>query len=109
VVAGDADADADAGRTLYQARCTACHSLGYNGVGPAHRGVFGRMAAQVPGFAYSDALKSSSKVWNDDSLDHRLADPEKFAPGQRMGFSVPDAKNRSDSVEFLKQANKAAK
>ena len=67
------------------------------------------MAAQVPGFAYSDALKSSSKVWNDDSLDHRLADPEKFAPGQRMGSSVPDAKNSSDSIEFLKQANKAAK
>ena len=101
--------DADAGRALYQARCTACHSLDYNGVGPAHRGVFGRMAAQAPGFAYSDALNSSSKVWNEDSLDRWLADPEKFAPGQRMGFSVPDAKDRSDLIEFLKQATKAAK
>lgn len=101
--------DADVGRTLNQARCTACHSLDYNGVGSAHRGVFGRMAAQAPGFAYSDALKSSSKVWDEDSLDRWLTDPEKFASGQRMGFSVPDAKDRSDLIEFLKQATNAAK
>jgi cytochrome c len=101
--------EADAGRTLYQARCAGCHSLDYNGVGPAHRGVFGRAAAQARGFAYSDALKSSSQVWNEDSLDRWLADPEKFAPGQRMGFSVPDAKDRSDLIAFLKQATKAVK
>ena len=55
--------DADAGRALYQTRCAACHSLDYNGVGPAHRGVFGRQAAQAPGFVYSDALKASQRVW----------------------------------------------
>jgi cytochrome c len=101
--------DADAGRALYQALCTACHSLDYNGVGPAHRGIFGRVAAQAPGFAYSDALKTSPKVWNEDSLDRWLVDPEKFAPGQRMGVNVPDAKDRSDLIAFLKQASKAAK
>jgi cytochrome c len=101
--------DAEAGRALYQSRCSACHSLDYNGVGPAHRGVFGRVAAQAPGFAYSDALKSSSNVWNEDTLDRWLADPEKFAPGQRMGINVPDAKDRSDLIAFLKQASNAAK
>lgn len=101
--------DADAGHALYQARCAACHSLDYNGVGPAHRGVFGRAAAQAPGFAYSDALKASHQVWNEDTLDRWLADPETFAPGQRMGFSVPDAKDRSDLIAYLKQATTAAK
>jgi len=96
--------DADAGRVLYQARCSACHSLDYNGVGPAHRGVFGRAAAQAPGFAYSDALKASHQVWNEDSLDRWLADPEKVAPGQRMGVSVPEAKDRSDLIAYLKKA-----
>lgn len=48
-----------------------------------------------PGFAYFDALKASRQVWNEESLDRWLADPEKFAPGQRMGLSVPDAKERS--------------
>jgi cytochrome c len=96
--------DADAGRVLYQARCSACHSLDYNGVGPAHRGVFGRAAAQAPGFAYSEALKASHQVWNEDSLDRWLADPEKVAPGQRMGVSVPEAKDRSDLIAYLKKA-----
>ena len=101
--------DANAGRALYQARCTACHSLDYNGVGPAHRGVFGRATAQAPGFAYSDALKSSHQVWNEDSLDRWLADPERFAPGQRMGFSVAEARDRSDLIAYLKQATRTAK
>jgi len=101
--------DATAGRTLYQTRCSACHSLDYNGVGPAHRGVFGRMAAQAPGFAYSDALKSSHLVWNEESLDRWLADPEKVAPGQRMGVNVPQAQERADLIAYLKQASTAPK
>lgn len=107
--AAGAAGDADAGRALHLTRCTACHSLDYNGVGPAHRGVFGRVAARATGFAYSHALKSSSSVWNEESLDRWLADLEKFAPGQRMGVNLPGAKDRSDLIAFLKQASKAAK
>jgi cytochrome c len=101
--------DAAAGQALYQSRCTACHSLEYNGVGPAHRGVFGRAAAQAPGFAYSEALKTSHLVWDESSLDRWLADPEQVAPGQRMGVNVPDAKERSDLIAYLKQATAGAK
>ena len=101
--------NADAGLALYQSRCAACHSLDYNGVGPAHRGVFGRGAALAPGFAYSDALKSSHLVWDEASLERWLADPEKLAPGQRMGINVPDAKDRADLIAYLKKASAAAK
>ena len=99
--------DAESGRALYQARCTACHSLDHNGVGPAHRGVFGRPAAQAKGFAYSDALKASRLVWTEDALDRWLANPEAMVPGQRMGASVPDSKERADLIAFLKQAGSA--
>ena len=55
----------EAGKALYQARCAACHSLDYNGAGPAHRGVFGRQAGQAPGYQnYSAALRGSHQVWN---------------------------------------------
>ena len=101
--------DIDAGLALYQTRCAACHSLDYNGVGPAHRGVFGRQAAQASGFAYSDALKASHVVWDEASLDRWLADPEKFAPGQRMGISVPEVAARRDLIAYLKQAAAAKK
>lgn len=99
--------NADAGLALYRARCSACHSLDYNGVGPAHRGVFGRGAALAPGFAYSDALKSSHLIWDEASLERWLADPEKVAPGQRMGINVPDAKDRADLIAYLKKASSA--
>jgi cytochrome c len=106
-VRGAAAADAEAGHALYQARCSACHSLDFNGVGPAHRGVFGRAAAQAPGYTYSNALKASGVVWNEDTLDRWLADPEKVAPGQRMGINVPDAKERSDLIAYLKSVSAA--
>ena len=100
--------DAEAGRQLYQARCTACHSLDYNGVGPAHRGVFGRRIASAPGFSYSAALKSHAQNWTEATLDQWLADPEKFAPGQRMGISVPDAHERADLIAYLRLISKPA-
>ena len=103
-LAANAAGDPDAGKALYQARCSACHSLDYNGVGPAHRGVFGRQPAQAPGYAYSDALKAVRAVWNDETLDRWLANPESVAPGQRMGVNVPDAKDRSDLIAYLKKA-----
>jgi cytochrome c len=95
--------DAINGKTLYQARCVACHSADYNGVGPAHRGVFGRIAGKVPGFSYSPALKAAGLLWNESSLDRWLSDPEKLVPGQRMGVSVLDAQERADLIAFLKE------
>jgi len=61
--------DAERGKALYDSRCTACHSLDHSRIGPAHRGVFGRHVAQVPGFEYSAALRHSKVVWNARSLD----------------------------------------
>jgi cytochrome c len=97
VVAGDSAR----GKALYESRCTACHSLDHSRVGPAHRSVFGRHVAQVGGFDYSLALKRSSVIWTAQSLDRWLANPEAFIPGQRMGYSVPDPKERADIIAFL--------
>lgn len=97
VVAGDSDR----GKALYESRCTACHSLDHSRIGPAHRSVFGRHVARVGGFDYSPALKRSSVIWTARSLDRWLANPEAFIPGQRMGYSVPDPKERADIIAFL--------
>jgi cytochrome c len=40
-------------------------------------------------------------MWNAKSLDRWLANPELFIPGQKMGYSVPDAKDRADIIAFL--------
>jgi cytochrome c len=104
VASNAAGGDAERGRSLYQSRCTACHSIEYNGVGPAHQGVYGRKAGSAPDYAYSEALKRSDVVWNDGTLNKWLTNPEKFIPGQKMGFSVPNAKERADLIAYLKQA-----
>lgn len=100
-----AGGDAERGQSLYQSRCAACHSIEYNGVGPAHKNVYGRKAGSGPDYAYSEALKRSTVVWNEKTLGIWLASPEKLIPGQKMGFSVPNAKDRADLIAYLKKAS----
>lgn len=91
------------GEQLYESRCIACHSLDANRVGPMHRGVYGRKAGSVPGFAYSPALTASSVVWTADTLDRWLTDPQSLIPGQRMNFRVALPDDRADIIAYLKQ------
>lgn len=100
-----AGGDARRGRSLYQSRCAACHSIEYNGVGPAHKNVYGRKAGSAPDYTYSEALQRSTVVWNEKTLGKWLAGPEKLIPGQKMGFSVPNAKDRADLIAYLKKAS----
>ncbi|MBX3500115.1 MAG: c-type cytochrome [Alphaproteobacteria bacterium] len=94
--------DASRGKELWEARCTGCHSLEANRIGPLHRGVFGRKAGTAPGFSYSTALKNAGHTWNEATLDKWLAAPGQFVRGSRMGFSVGDANDRSDIIAYLK-------
>ena len=96
--------DAAHGQMLYQSMCMACHSIEYNGVGPAHMGVFGRKAGSAPGYTYSAAVAASKVVWNEKTLDKWLTNPEQFIPGQKMGFLVPAQKDRDDLIAYLKVA-----
>jgi len=104
--AAHAEGDAAAGKQLYAARCAACHSLEYNGVGPTHKNLFGRKAGSVPGYSYSNALRQSGVTWNEETLTRWLSDPEKFIPGQKMFISIPDPRERADLVAFLMQATR---
>src|SRR3954471_21419063 len=92
--------DATRGAVLYQA-CMACHSLDEDDVGPRHRGVVGRTAGSVPGFAYSPALRNSHLVWGADTLDRWLTNPQALVPGARMFFAMPNAQDRADVIAWL--------
>jgi cytochrome c len=97
-----AEGDAARGQQLYESRCVACHSPDANRVGPMHRGVFGRKAGSLPGYAYSKALEGADFVWNDETLDKWLANPQAFVPGQKMNFKVPKPEDRADLIAYLK-------
>jgi cytochrome c len=88
------------GKTVYQA-CMGCHSLDEDDVGPRHRGVLGRVAGTVPGYAYSPALKNSHIVWDRETLDRWLTNPQALVPGAKMFFAMPSAQDRADVIAYL--------
>lgn len=88
------------GKTVYQG-CTGCHSLDEDDIGPHHRGVVGRMAGSVPGYLYSPGLKNSHIVWDRDTLDRWLTNPQALVPGAKMFFALPNPQDRADVIAFL--------
>lgn len=85
--------------------CSACHSLtGETMVGPTLRGVVGRKAGSVAGFAYSDALKTSDFDWTPDKLATFLANPDSV-PGSNMAITPLAPDQAKDVVAFLSTSN----
>ena len=91
------------GADIYEAKCSACHSLDANRIGPKHRGVFGRKSAGVRDFHYSPALRRLNVVWSVQTLDRWLGNPTAMAPGTTMGYRLAAAQDRADVIAYLKQ------
>jgi cytochrome c len=104
-----AGGDATKGQAKWESRCTGCHSLDEDRIGPRHRGVFGRKAGSVAGFSYSAALKSAGFAWDETKLDAWLTDPQALLPGQRMNFRVAKPEDRADIIAYLKSVAGPAK
>jgi cytochrome c len=90
------------GKELFERRCSGCHSADIDKEGPRLRGVFGRKAAGVPGFGYSDSLKKLNTRWDDASLDKWLIDPDAMAPDTDMAFRLADAAERKAVIAYLR-------
>lgn len=99
-----ASANVDAG-ARYALRCKACHTVdkgGANRLGPNLWGVTGRNQASARGYNYSPAFRKLTGAWSLDALDTFLADPRKFAPGNRMAFAgITNSKQRHDVLAYL--------
>lgn len=97
--------DAARGATLFQA-CRACHSTepGEHLTGPSLAHIWQRKAGTVEGFGrYSDAIKRSKLVWNEQALDKWLADPQALVPGNSMTFrGLRESQHRRDVIAYLK-------
>lgn len=98
-------ADVTRGEALYDARCGACHAIAENGPGPRHQGLFGCVAGTQPGYDYSPALQASGVVWDDETLDRWLANPNAMVPGNVMVVQLaPLEAERADLIAFLRTA-----
>ena len=89
------------GEALWKSRCTSCHAIDADRVGPRHGGLIGRKAGSVPGFAYSPALKAAGFTWDAARLDQWLQGPGKMVPGTRMFRTVGDAGERAAIIAYL--------
>ncbi|WP_309623123.1 c-type cytochrome [Novosphingobium sp.] len=97
-------ASADA-RPAAFAQCAACHAVkaGKHGVGPSLAGVFGTKAGDVPGYAFSDPMKASGLIWDEQTLDSYLTNPMKMVPGTRMTYyGMSDPADRKAVIDYLK-------
>ncbi len=104
--------DMDLGERQFVRKCSVCHTLtpdGANRAGPTLYGVFGRQAGTLSGYDYSDALKESDIVWNEETIaelfDHG---PDVVTPGTKMPIQrLRDEEERTALVAFLKEATDA--
>ena len=71
--------------------------------GPPLRGVYGRQAGTVPGFAYSRAFKSilQGVVWDHGTLDVWITDSQAWVPGSMMFYKQPDPDIRHQIIMYL--------
>jgi cytochrome c len=97
------------GERLFRARCGACHAVqpGQNRLGPHLAGLFGRAAGSVEGARYSEALRTSGLVWNDETLDRYLANPRGAVAGTTMTVSLPDGGQRAAIIAYLRSLTAA--
>lgn len=97
-------AAADAKPAAY-AQCAACHSVepGKHGIGPSLHGVYGTKAGDIPGYAFSEKLKTSGLTWDDATLDKWLSGPMKLVPGTKMTYAgMSDPAKRAEIIAYLK-------
>ncbi|MBJ7544140.1 cache domain-containing protein [Rhodomicrobium udaipurense] len=103
-IAGAETVEEIAGRQVFH-RCQACHSVdqGKLGFGPNLHGIVGRPAASLPTFVYSDGLKSSGLVWNEETLRKWISDNTKLVPGTRMRHvAITDRAEQDYLLAYLK-------
>ena len=72
--------------------------------GPNLWGIVGRARAAMPGFPYSEAMKTHPGNWTFEELAKYLYDPKTDIPGNKMAFvGVKDNTDLADLLVYLRK------
>ena len=98
----------DHGAEIFRA-CVACHTLSEKDnarAGPTLAGLFGRRIASLPGYRFSDALKSMSIVWTPETVAKLFeVGPNAYTPGTKMPEQrIGSPEGRKALTDFLARA-----
>jgi len=96
----------EAGKLVFAKRCSGCHAIDTDKEGPRLRGVIGRQAGTVAGFQYSDALRNSGIVWNEERVGKWLENTQAVVKDNDMEFHVPNPDERAAVISYLKSLSK---
>lgn len=99
--------DLAAAEAQFKKSCGTCHVAAPEAgprQGPNLFGVIGRAAGRAENFKYSPPFIAggSGLVWDDDTLDRWLADPQAVIPGSVMLYKQADPDKRRLVIEYLK-------
>jgi cytochrome c len=101
-------AAAESGQVAFNNRCRTCHSVreGDNRLGPSLHNIFGAKAGSTGFATYSQALRDSGVVWNEDTLNKFITNPDALIPGNNMKPypGITDETERKQIVDYLKSA-----
>jgi cytochrome c len=92
---------------LFIKNCATCHSVQKGDTtlraGPNLWSVVGRKAATDQSYTmYSDAIKKSGIVWNEENLNKWLTNAGAFIPGTNMYYMQADESVRLNIIDYLK-------
>ena len=97
--------DATVGKKYFASWCGNCHKVGTyarGSFGPELNAIFGRKAGATEDFNYSEAMKASGIVWNEETLAAYLKDPDKVVPGTKMRFwGMSNEQQIADLLAYL--------
>jgi len=91
---------------VFNNACRTCHTIkeGDNRLGPNLHKIIGRKAGSLPDYNYSSAMKGAGFVWDEEKLEHFIANPDEVVPGHNMkpygGLASTD--DRTKVIAFLR-------
>ena len=90
---------------VFNNACRTCHTIkeGDNRLGPNLYRIIGRKAGSLPDYNYSSAMKGAGFVWDEEKLEHFMANPDEVVPGNNMKpySGLASTEDRAKIVAFL--------
>lgn len=99
------DADAEEQQLAFNNHCRTCHVTdeGDHRLGPSLHDIVGQEAGSATGYGYSSAMADSDVVWDEETLDRFIADPDATLPGHNMKpfAGIASAEERAKIIAHL--------
>lgn len=95
------------GEQAFNNACRICHVArdGDNRLGPNLYKIIGRKAGSLSGYNFSSAMKGTEFVWDEETLDRFIANPDEVVVGNNMKpyGGLASSEDRKKIITFLAQ------